>query len=250
MVGLLLLLLPLAGMAKGGIPMVNATCPGGLSIHADEGGPVYVDGRETTLKRFNDNYYEARDARSGVTLSISRTPDGGVQLSYSGRGGANGVCSISQHGQPARTSYASSYRDDSHSAGRDVTCESQDQRQTECDMDTQGDVRLVRQLSRARCVEGESWGLNRHSVWVKDGCRAEFRNESHGRHGGNSYYPSSGQDAVLLGACNARARAQGNLVNRVPVGEDYMELIVDYPDGRFLCMVTNEGSVMSLKPVR
>ena len=43
-------------------------------------------------------------------------------------------------------------------------------------MDTRGDVRLVRQLSRTECVQNRNWGLYRHSVWVKDGCRAVFGN--------------------------------------------------------------------------
>jgi hypothetical protein len=45
-------------------------------------------------------------------------------------------------------------------------------------MDTRGEVRLVRQQSRAPCVEGQSWGLSKHSVWVSGGCRATFQNMS------------------------------------------------------------------------
>ena len=37
------------------------------------------------------------------------------------------------------------------------------------------DVRLVRQLSRTRCVEGRNWDHNQQAVWVTDGCRAEFQ---------------------------------------------------------------------------
>ncbi|WP_216072477.1 hypothetical protein, partial [Acinetobacter nosocomialis] len=79
----------------------NASCPGGIDVHADEGGPVYVQGRETALKRFNDRYFEARDANSGITLSISRNDDGSPQVSYSGRGGATGICQVSSRGAPA-----------------------------------------------------------------------------------------------------------------------------------------------------
>lgn len=60
----------------------------------------------------------------------------------------------------------------------EVTCASDGGRQVECDMDTRGRVAMKRQLSRAPCVEGQSWGLSRSSVWVKDGCRAVFVNES------------------------------------------------------------------------
>ncbi|MFC3550587.1 hypothetical protein ACFOLC_06105 [Lysobacter cavernae] len=83
-----------AQSASAAISSFNGTCPGGVEVHADEGGPVFVDGRETDLRRFSENYYEARDAKSGITLSINRTPDGGTQMSYTGNNGANGICSI------------------------------------------------------------------------------------------------------------------------------------------------------------
>lgn len=46
------------------------------------------------------------------------------------------------------------------------------------------DVKLVRQLSDKPCREGRSWGHDRNSVWVDDGCRAVFeitRNTGRGR---------------------------------------------------------------------
>jgi hypothetical protein len=57
---------------------------------------------------------------------------------------------------------------------RRVTCESQGNRHQACAIDTAQGVRLSRQLSHARCVQGESWGHDRNGVWVDDGCRAEF----------------------------------------------------------------------------
>lgn len=82
----------LAGTAQAGIPLLNASCPGDLSVHADQGGPVFINGKESKLKRFNENYYEATDRRSGVTVSISVNPDGSPSVSYTGKHGANGVC--------------------------------------------------------------------------------------------------------------------------------------------------------------
>lgn len=235
-------LLP-APRAEAAIPMFNGTCPGGLEIHADEGGPVYINGRETKLKRSNENYYEATDAGSGVTLSISRSSDGDTQVSYTGKHGANGMCSIGK-ARPAAASNGGVPRGE-------VTCESTGGAQTECEMDTHGDVRLVRQLSRAQCVQNQNWGLYHHSVWVKDGCRAVFSNAGTGR---SSYRPAApvgmGVAGELLGACNTRANARGALVTRVPVNDNVTELIVDYPDGRFLCMVRNDGLVESLTRIR
>jgi hypothetical protein len=55
-----------------------------------------------------------------------------------------------------------------------VVCESQNGRRTECTADTRNGVMLNRQLSRSECAEGRSWGYTRDSIWVDDGCRAEF----------------------------------------------------------------------------
>ena len=83
-----------APAAPAGIPLLNASCPTGIDVHADQGGPVYVNGKEATLKRFNDNYYEARDAATGTVVSISRNPDSTMAVSYTGKGGANGICTL------------------------------------------------------------------------------------------------------------------------------------------------------------
>ena len=56
----------LAGTANAGIPLFNATCPGKIEVHADEGGPVFFNGKKAKLKKSNDNYYEAKGA--GITV--------------------------------------------------------------------------------------------------------------------------------------------------------------------------------------
>ena len=68
-----------------------------------------------------------------------------------------------------------SYRGYSSSSSPQVTCESVGNQRVECDMDTRGSVRVVRQLSHSPCTEGVSWGLSKHSVWVENGCRAIFQ---------------------------------------------------------------------------
>lgn len=70
--------------------MLNYSCPNDISVHADKGGPVYINGKEAKLKVFNDRYYEAKG--SGVTVSININPDGSPSLSNTGKHGANGVC--------------------------------------------------------------------------------------------------------------------------------------------------------------
>ena len=59
--------------------------------------------------------------------------------------------------------------------GRMFRCESNDGRYVECAANTRAGVQLVRQLSRASCIEGRSWGYGRSGIWVAQGCRAEFR---------------------------------------------------------------------------
>lgn len=61
------------------------------------------------------------------------------------------------------------------SSGRVFRCESSDGRYIECAAETRRGVQLLRQLSKAACIEGRSWGYGRGVVWVAQGCRAEFR---------------------------------------------------------------------------
>jgi hypothetical protein len=57
-----------------------------------------------------------------------------------------------------------------------LRCESKDFRRTQCTFNAR-DVRrveLTRQTSRANCVEGRTWGWQRGSVWVDQGCAGDF----------------------------------------------------------------------------
>jgi hypothetical protein len=84
--------LGIAGTAEAAIPMLNAKCPGGIEVHADQGGPVYINGKEATLKVVNAKYYEATHGLVFISLSIN--PDGSASLSYTKKGGANGICTV------------------------------------------------------------------------------------------------------------------------------------------------------------
>ena len=82
---------PAGGMAS--IKTLNATCPGDVEFHADEGGPAYVNGNEADVAVSNENYYEAKGG--GVTISVSSEAGANPSVSYSGPGGANGICQVS-----------------------------------------------------------------------------------------------------------------------------------------------------------
>ena len=67
------------------------------------------------------------------------------------------------------------YRSDNGSGqGQIVSCSSDDMHKHHCAADTRGGVRLVKQNSDSACVQGRSWGFNRHGIWVDHGCRADF----------------------------------------------------------------------------
>jgi len=91
---LLGLLLATPAIAQAQIPLLNATCPGNIEVHADKGGPIYINGKEAPLKKFNDNYFEAKG--SGVTISLTINPDGSPDVSYTGKNRANGVCQLKE----------------------------------------------------------------------------------------------------------------------------------------------------------
>ena len=64
---------------------------------------------------------------------------------------------------------------DEQPTGQIVRCDSTNKLPRHCPADLQGAmVRLFRQLSRAACVEGRSWGVDDSGIWVEHGCRAEF----------------------------------------------------------------------------
>ena len=95
----------LAGPAQAEVPFFNAVCPGRIEVHADDGGPVFINGQQARLKRFSSDYYEARLGR--VTVSVSVNPDGTPEISYTARGGANGICRL----RNGRSSQAETYDD-------------------------------------------------------------------------------------------------------------------------------------------
>ena len=55
-----------------------------------------------------------------------------------------------------------------------VHCSSREFRDNYCPADTRGGVRIVRQVSRASCDEGRSWGHDRRGIWVSGGCEGDF----------------------------------------------------------------------------
>lgn len=55
-----------------------------------------------------------------------------------------------------------------------VTCESTNKKFRECPTYFRGRPQLYRKFSKESCDEGPDWGYRAGSVWVRNGCRAEF----------------------------------------------------------------------------
>jgi hypothetical protein len=57
---------------------------------------------------------------------------------------------------------------------RTFNCESKNDHKNYCDIPKRGHVEVYKQRSASPCTYGRSWGIDGNSVWVKNGCRAEF----------------------------------------------------------------------------
>ncbi len=55
-----------------------------------------------------------------------------------------------------------------------VTCSSKPGERTQCAANTSAGVVLLRSMGDAPCLLGRTWGYDQTSVWVSDGCSAEF----------------------------------------------------------------------------
>jgi hypothetical protein len=55
-----------------------------------------------------------------------------------------------------------------------VTCSSKPGERSSCAADTSKGVVLLRSMGDAPCLLGRTWGYDQTSVWVSDGCSAEF----------------------------------------------------------------------------
>lgn len=99
-------------------------------------------------------------------------------------------------------------------------CASVDMKYRECQLPVKGRAVLVKRLSDARCVEGQSWGQRGDRVWVNNGCRAKFEVTRTGGGGGG------GANVV---DCNS----DGNRYRECSIGPGYFgRLLRDNSNGR------------------
>lgn len=124
--------------------------------------------------------------------------------------------------QGCRAEFATGYGDGrpgGHSGygAQVLRCESPDGRGRQCPVDPRGGVRLIRQLSRSPCVEGDSWGVHRGGIWVSHGCRAEFEvgyRRDHGYGWGRYHDRPGGGGLIRCESSDGRGRHCGVRVFR------------------------------------
>ncbi len=80
---------------------------------------------------------------------------------------AIGQASAQSYGYSNNNGYANHH-------SRTVRCESTNSRRVFCRVNTQGGVRILRQLSRSSCRQGRTWNYDSRGIWVNSGCRADF----------------------------------------------------------------------------
>lgn len=54
-----------------------------------------------------------------------------------------------------------------------VYCASNDNRFARCQVPWR-DAALMQQMSKTRCIRGQTWGFDRSGIWVDKGCRGQF----------------------------------------------------------------------------
>jgi hypothetical protein len=133
---------------------------------------------------------------------------------------------------------------------REVTCESKDFQRQECDMNTRGEVQLVRQLSKTRCVEGRNYGFNRRSVWVDQGCAAVFAEDPEYASVGRQR-PAGRPSLDQIAACNGHlGRYDSEVVSSTPLKPGAWEIILEYSDGQYVCDVNADNEVEAFEKLR
>lgn len=90
----------------------------------------------------------------------------------------------------------------------EVYCASNDNRGARCQMPWR-DSELAQQMSSAACIRGRTWGSDPNSVWVKDGCRGNFRDARGGGGGGRPGYGGGpGQEVYCASNDNRGSRCK------------------------------------------
>lgn len=93
----------ITGTASAGIPIFVALCPGDISVDSGKNGVVHVNGSKAAVEKFDHNYYEAKSG--AVTISVSANGNKAPDVSFTGKGHANGICQVTRF-EPSKSEAA------------------------------------------------------------------------------------------------------------------------------------------------
>lgn len=88
----------LATPALANPPKFTASCPTGITVKSNGNGKVKINGAKATVKTFSSTAWEAR--ANGVSIDFGF--DGSsLSVTYTAKGGANGICQVTSGGAAA-----------------------------------------------------------------------------------------------------------------------------------------------------
>jgi hypothetical protein len=161
--------------------------------------------------------YNFQQLREGWSIEMRVRDQRGQQL--------NGSCFVeTRSGDVNLYGFGWGWNDDGDERMQ-FNCASTNSRYRECQLPVRGRAVLVKRISDARCVEGQSWGQRNDRVWVDHGCRAKFEvTRSGGGWGGGG--GSGGSNFV---ECNS----DGGRYRECSIGPGYFgRLVRDNSGGR------------------
>lgn len=78
--------------AYAAMPVFVANCPTDINVDAGRNGVAYINGQKARVKKCDDNAY---DFKAGyITISVTNNPGRAPDVFYTGKGRANGVCTV------------------------------------------------------------------------------------------------------------------------------------------------------------
>ena len=162
-----------AAQANAGAPLMTEVAKGAVEQPTLKQAPVQMRSAQSDcIREANRRGYSVTDMGN-----YQQSRDGwSVDMRARDRRGrvAEGSCFVESRTGDASL-YGFGWGDDWNGQNSlEFVCASTDSKHRECQIPIDGRVRLVKRISDARCVEGESWGQRGDRLWVDNGCRARF----------------------------------------------------------------------------
>jgi len=131
-------------------------------VHAQQASVVCTETVAAMLRNSSARLNDGTAARSRDASSMG----------WSSADGHRGVCRVDAQGRVYAvevTQFPTLSQ-----ATYSLDCSSQNYRRKECPLRGTGSAVLQRQLSKSRCTQGQTWGVNGTTLWVDNGCSGRF----------------------------------------------------------------------------